>query len=150
MFGIPIVSWEQWCLRNKIKDCLFDIPIVSWEQWCLDEIDEQFDIPIVFENNGVLGMIKEGSILEDHVIMFGIPIVSWEQWCLRNKIKDCLFDIPIVSWEQWCLDEIYEQFDIPIVFENNGVLGMIKEGSILGRVFGIPIVPREQWCLRMT
>ncbi|KAM7259541.1 hypothetical protein ACFE04_015282 [Oxalis oulophora] len=174
VFGIPIVQWEQWCLgmRNSLafllflrtiwctrdeieeqfditemRDCVFGIPIVSWEQWCLDEIEEQFGIPIVFENNGALRdknewctrdeIEEQFDIIE---IRFGILIVSWKQWCLKNKIKDCLFGIPIVSWEQWCLDEIEEQFDIPIVFENNGAL---RDKNVLQ--FGIPIVSWEQW-----
>ncbi|KAM7259716.1 hypothetical protein ACFE04_015457 [Oxalis oulophora] len=102
-FGIPIVSWEQWCLKNKIKDCVFGIPIVAWEQWCLHEIKEQFDIPIVFENNdnNSASWIKIRCSFEDHV--FGIPFVYWNNGARHSF---CLL-------EQWCTrDDIEEQFDI--------------------------------------
>ncbi|KAM7257729.1 hypothetical protein ACFE04_013470 [Oxalis oulophora] len=43
-FGIPIVSQEQWCPRDKIKIHVFGIPIVSWEQWCLmNEIEDKYE-----------------------------------------------------------------------------------------------------------
>ncbi|KAM7256616.1 hypothetical protein ACFE04_012357 [Oxalis oulophora] len=73
VFGIPIVSWEQWCLKDKMRDRVFGIPIVpweqcfcipivSWKQWCLrDKIEDHvFGIPIVHWNNGARGMKAVG------------------------------------------------------------------------------------------
>ncbi|KAM7278807.1 hypothetical protein ACFE04_005941 [Oxalis oulophora] len=127
IFGIPIVSREQWCFKDK-NVVQFDIPIVSQEQWCLRDKDE---------------------------VQFGISIVSREQWCLRKK-KWCTlaflffkenngalrFGIPIVSREQWFFKDKNEvQFDIPIVSQEQWFLIDKNE-------FGIPIASREQWCFK--
>ncbi|KAM7256763.1 hypothetical protein ACFE04_012504 [Oxalis oulophora] len=164
-FGIHIVSWKQWCTRDKWSSMAFllflwdkmaheglkrfdiyivswelkrfDIYIVSWEQWCLRDKNE---------------------------MQFGHSYCLREQWCPRDKIDNHVFGIPIVfmgtmnngaqgiklrimclafllfSWEQWCMrDEIDEQFDVPTVFEVDSCAG----GGFRESVGAFTMIPQQ-------